>query len=401
MPRRPLQHLPREITVLVSSAFVIALGWGLVAPVLPQFARSFDVGVAAASFIVSVFAGMRLVFAPASGALITRFGERSTYLTGLIIVALSTGACAFAQSYWQLIVLRGLGGIGSTMFTISAMALLVRLAPPAMRGRVSSAYGSAFLVGNVAGPLLGSALSGLGYRAPFLIYAVALVIAASFVWRFLGAAQLLPSADVTPPPPVTLREALGNSAYRALLASGFANGWSNFGVRIALVPLFAAAMPSIGAGWAGISLTLFALGNVIAITPAGRGVDRHGRKPFIQVGLGVTAASMMAMGWFPNVPMLLVLSVLAGVGTGLLTPGSQAAVADVVGSTRSGGSVLATYQMAGDFGAILGPVLAGWTADLVGFGWAFTLTGAVLGLAAIVWIPARETFVKQHVEAAT
>lgn len=110
--------LPREIWVLVVASFVIALGFGLVAPALPQFARSFDVGVTAATVVVSSFAAMRLLFAPASGSLVQKLGERPVYITGLLIVALSTGACAFAASYWQLLVFRALGGIGSTMFTV-------------------------------------------------------------------------------------------------------------------------------------------------------------------------------------------------------------------------------------------------------------------------------------------
>lgn len=63
-PKQPT--IPREIKVLIAAAFVIALGFGLIAPILPQFAKSFDVGVAAAGFIVSVFALTRLAFAPVS-----------------------------------------------------------------------------------------------------------------------------------------------------------------------------------------------------------------------------------------------------------------------------------------------------------------------------------------------
>ncbi|MGZ4524540.1 MAG: MFS transporter, partial [Mycobacteriaceae bacterium] len=127
-------RLPREIWVLVVAAFVVAIGFGIVAPALPAFARSFDVGVTAASVVISAFAFMRLAFAPVSGRLVQRLGEQPVYLVGLLIVALSTGACAFAQSYWQLLVFRGLGGIGSTMFTVAAVGLLVRIAPPAIRG---------------------------------------------------------------------------------------------------------------------------------------------------------------------------------------------------------------------------------------------------------------------------
>ena len=53
------------------------------------------------------------------------------------------------------------------------------------------------------------------------------------------------------------------------------------------------------------------------------------------------------------------LSVLSGIGAGLVNPGQQASVADVVGSGRSGGTVLSTFQMSQDAGAILGPVLVG------------------------------------------
>ena len=62
------------------------------------------------------------VFAPAGGALIGRLGERPVYVAGLLIVAASTAACAFAQDYWQLLMFRGLGGAGSVMFTVASMA---------------------------------------------------------------------------------------------------------------------------------------------------------------------------------------------------------------------------------------------------------------------------------------
>src|SRR5690625_6061798 len=167
----PRPTMPREIWVLAGAALLIALGFGLVSPVLPQFARSFDVSVAAASFVVSAFALCRLLFAPAGGALIARLGERRIYLAGLLIVAASSVATALAQTYVQLLVFRGLGGIGSTMFTVSAMGLIVRLAPPTARGRASSTYATAFLLGNITGPVLGGLLGEFGLRVPFVVYA--------------------------------------------------------------------------------------------------------------------------------------------------------------------------------------------------------------------------------------
>ena len=117
-PREPKTPIPREIWVLVSAAFVIALGFGLIAPILPQYARSFDVSVFAASFVVSSFSIFRLIFAPTSGRLVDKVGYRYTYLGGLTIVAVSTLLVGVAWDYWSLLVFRALGGIGSTMFTV-------------------------------------------------------------------------------------------------------------------------------------------------------------------------------------------------------------------------------------------------------------------------------------------
>jgi MFS family permease len=377
---------------MLVAAFLIALGFGLVAPVLPQFATTFDVGATAAAVIVSIFAFMRLVFAPAGGALIVRLGERPVYVAGLLIVAASTAACAFAQDYWQLLVFRGLGGAGSVMFTVASMALVVRLAPPESRGRVSGAYASAFLIGNVFGPVVGGLLAGFGLRVPFLVYAAALVLAALVVQTQLSHVPAASRPDGSTAPAMDLREALHDSAYRAGLFSSFANGWATFGVRMATVPLFAVAALNAGPESAGWALAVFAAANAVALTFSGRLADSLGRKPMMVSGLLVTGTATAAIGFTHELLWFLLATAAAGIGSGLLGPAQQAAMADVVGNERSGGRVLAIFQMTADSGAIIGPVLAGLLADRLGYGWAFGVTGGVLVAAAAGWLMARETF---------
>ncbi len=371
--------------MLVSAALLIALGYGLVAPILPQFARSFDVGVILASAIVTVFALVRLLFAPAGGALVAKFGERRIYMGGLIIVAVSSAACGFAPDYWSLLVFRGIGGIGSVMFTVSSMGLLVRLSPPAQRGHTSSLYGTAFLLGNILGPILGSLLQGFGMRVPFFIYAATVGVAVLVVAIFLrGGAGGIPADDVIQER-MTLSEALGLPYYRALLLTGFAHGWSNFGVRIALLPLMAASIPAIGDAAAGIALTLFALGNALTQQATGRLIDKRGRRPFLVLGLAISAAATVPFGWLQTLPWFLFLAAVAGAGAAFIAPASQALLADLIGSNRNGGQALSTYSMATDLGSIAGTLLAGIIAQLIGFGWAFTVTGIVLAVAMVPW----------------
>jgi MFS family permease len=384
-------RIPREIWVLIAAAFVIAIGFGLITPVLPQYAQSFGVGATASSIVVSAFAFFRLVFAPGGGKLIAALGERPVYLIGLIIVALSTGATAFADSYWQLLLFRSLGGIGSTMFTVSAVALIVRLAPPSIRGRVSSAYGSAFLLGGIGGPVMGGLLGNLGLRVPFLVYAVALLIAAAIVGVLIRPEALRPASDAPVRDVFTMRDGLQDSAYRAALGSAVANGWANFGVRNAILPLFAASVVGSAPWVAGAALAVFAAGNAVGLTFSGRRSDRVGRRPFIIGGLLVSGLATLVTGWAGSLTLLLLVSVIAGLGAGTLNPAQQASLADVIGHERNGGPAIAAVQMASDLGSIIGPIVAGVLVDRGSYPLAFGLTGLITLAAALPWLRARET----------
>ncbi len=389
--------IPREIWILVGATFIIAIGFGLITPVLPQFARSFDVTVTAASIVVSAFALFRLMFAPVGGRLITAIGERPVYLTGVLIVALSTGVTAFAQNYWQLLVFRSLGGIGSTMFTVASYALLIRLSPPELRGRTASAFASAFLLGGVVGPLVGGLLGGIGLRVPFLVYSAALLIAAVVIAVFLPRARLQALRDTATEPPLGFRRALRDSAYRSALVSGVAHGWSNFGVRMAIIPLFIAAVlvgtvhEARSAQFAGFAIAVFAGGNALALTFSGHLADRVGRKLPVISGLVISGVATIGLGLLDNIWVIFALCLVAGVGAGIVNPAQQATVGDIVGNGRSGGTVLAGFQMATDAGTILGPVLVAMLVDHYGYAEGFLATGAILLLAALAWLPARES----------
>ncbi len=389
--------IPAELKVMIVSAFVIAIGFGIVAPILPQYASDFGVSAMAVSAVVSAFGLFRLVFAPLSGRLTQRMGETPVYVVGLIIVAASMFATAYAPTYELLLVFRALGGIGSTFFTVSAMTFLARKAPPQIRGRVAGAYASAFLIGNVAGPLVGSSLLVFGPRVPFLVYGAALLIAATIVFFMLRASRLEDKQRQDTRENATLAEAWSQRAYRAALTAAFANGWATFGLRNSIVPLFAASAFA-GAGWfidsaqlAGVALATFAAGNVVAVLVFSGRSDQWGRKRPIVIGMVVAAAGTGTLGLSPTPEVLLGLSVVAGAGTGLVNPAQQAAVADIVGAGRNGGPVVSTFQMTQDLGSILGPLLAGLLVDTLGFVWAFAVTGAILLVGAVAWSLAPET----------
>ena len=396
-PTATKERLPREVWVLIAANVVVALGYGVVAPVLPQYARHFGVSISAATFVITAFAVMRLVAAPPAGLLVQRLGERRVYISGLLIVALSTGACAFAQTYWQLLLFRSLGGLGSAMFTVSSLGLMIRISPPDARGRVAGLFSSGFLVGSVCGPVLGSLTAGFGLAAPFMIYGTALLIAAAVVFFSLRHGSFAAPA-VSTEPAVSLRVVMRERAYRAALFSNFATGWAAFGLRIALVPLFVVEALGHGAGIAGLALATFAVGNVSVVIPSGYLSDRIGRRKLLIVGLTVSAASTILVGFTSSLPVFLAAAYVTGAATGIFISPQQAAVADIVGNKARGGTAVATFQMMADFGSIIGSLVVGQVAEHASFGTAFIVSGVVLLLAALAWTVAPETRGRPPVE---
>ncbi|OBA59454.1 MFS transporter permease [Mycobacterium sp. 1100029.7] len=369
---------------------MVALGYGVISPALPSFARSFGVSIKAVTFLVTVFSLSRLCFAPISGQLVQRLGERRIYIGGMLIVAVATAACAFSQAYWQLLVYRVISGIGSTMFYVSALGLMIHISPPDARGRVAGLFTTSFMVGAVGGPAVGALAAGWGLTAPFIVYGVALLGVAVVLYYSLRNSTL-----TAPGPPtrstVTMREALRVRAYWSSLGANFATGWSAFGLRVALVPLFITDIMGRGVGIIGIALAAFAGGNAMAMIPSGYLSDRMGRRTLMIVGLTLSGVATVFLGAASSLTTFLVAAVVVGAVTGIYMSPMQAAVADILGSEARAGSPVAAVQMMSDLGAIVGSMTLGWVAERLSYGWGFTISGIVLLVAAVGWVAAPET----------
>ena len=390
--RGPLRGLPVEVAVLSAVAFFVAAGFGIVAPAIPVFARSFGVSRTAAGAVISAFALMRLISALGCGRLVNRVGERLVLGAGITIVAVSSALAGLAANYGQLLTLRGVGGIGSAMFSVSAGSLLLGVTSSEQRGRAMGAFSGGFLLGGIAGPGLGGLVTGWSLRAPFFLYAATLAAAGG-----VGLA-LLPrrpgrhgaGAQDTAQPRLSVRQAFRLPAFRAAAGVNLADNWAAVGVRSALVPLLVVEVLHRSPIWTGIGLTVFTLGNIVTLTLGSRLADRRGRRPLLLAGCLGSAVGTTMLVLPHSLPLFLAAMAVFGLGSGLLDVAPGAMLGDVAGG-RGGGTVVAAYQMAGDIGSLTGPVLAGALADTAGFSAAFALTTAVLVAAAVAAFRAPET----------
>ena len=389
--RGPFRGLPREVPILTAISFTVALGFGIVAPDIPAFARHFGVSTAAAASVVSAFALMRIVGALPAGRLADRLGQPAVMAVGIAIVAVSSIVAGFSGSFAELIILRGAGGFGSAMFGVSAQTLLLVSVPAEQRGRASGLFAGGFLVGGISGPALGGIIAAWSMRAPFLIYGALLIVPAVIAAAVLREKSSR-RAETAPRERRAFAEiagALRDRAYRAAATANLADGFAAMGVRSAIVPLFVRDILHRSAIWTGIGFLVVAALNAGALLPAGRLADRFGRRPVIVSGCLVAAAGLVMLALLPGLTGYLAAMAVFGLGSGFLDVGPAAMLGDILG--RQGGTVVATYQMAGDVGTVSGPVTAGYLVDVASYGAAFGLGAGVLGLAAVLGLFAPET----------
>jgi MFS family permease len=388
--RGPFRGLPREVAVLTAVSFTVALGYGIVAPAIPEFARQFGVSTAEAASVVSAFALVRVVGALPAGRLVDRFGEHSVMAAGIAVVAVSSLLAAFSHSFTQLIVLRGVGGLGSAMFSVSSLTLLLASVPGELRGRASGLYSGGFLIGGISGPAVGGLVAAWSLRAPFLIYGGLLVIPAVIAaFGLRDAPQRRASQQLPARPFAALAGALRNAAFRAAASANLADGFAVVGVRAAIVPLFVRDVLHRSPVWTGIGFGLFAVLNAAMLLPGGWVADAVGRRPVIIAGCAVSAGGMVVLAVLPGLGGYLAGLAVAGLGSGLLDVAPSAMIGDIL--PERGGSLVAVYQMAGDAGTVTGPVAAGFLVDTFSYTAAFGLAAATLGLAAVLSVFAPET----------
>ena len=386
----PFAQFPREVSVLVFASFFVAVGFGIIAPTIPLFASSFEVSNTQVGAIVSAFAFARFASGLISGKMVDHFGERLIYSFGVGFVALTSFAAGLAQSYEQLLIFRAVGGLGSSMFSVAAGSILIRAVDDSHRARAQSLYNGSFLLGMMAGPVLGGALSIISLRAPLLIYAVLLVFASA------SGAFLLRNSTLAAKPTVkqesgaiTLRSALALKPYRIALVISFCTAWVLFGMARSILPLFMVEDIKVTASFMGLGFTISTIIQGAFLLQAGKLSDINGRKYSAVIGTSLLTLFALALAFTTEPLMFIAASVIVGFAGAFLSTTPYAIVGDVL--EGKGGQVIGLFQMAGDAGAMIAPIALGAIADSYGYRPAFFVTAALMAFAVLVSTKLPET----------
>jgi MFS family permease len=356
----------------------------LIIPAIPIFAASFGVNKTAIGLIISSFAIMRFSSGLISGKLVDRFGERAVLGFGLFMVSFFTLLTALSQSYGQLLTFRSLGGLGSSMFSVSAGSLLMRSVSDDVRARAQSLYNGGFLLGGITGPAFGGVLSAISLRAPFFVYSSTLAIAGMIALVFLSEKRLgkkvnAPTSEIGQ---TTLSQAFKLRPYQVALMLAFINNWILFGLRSSILPLFVTEKLNSTAAIAGLGLTIGALVQGVFMLRAGKYSDTKGRKAAFLFGSAFVLFGILMLAFTTNTALYFISMALFGLGGAYVGTAPGSVVGDII--KGRGGQVIAAWQMAGDAGMIFGPVIVGLLTDIFSYQVAFLVSAGIWMIAMLL-----------------
>ncbi|HEU5319311.1 MAG TPA: MFS transporter, partial [Methylomirabilota bacterium] len=159
------------------------LGFGAIVAVVALYASSFGVGQSAIGIAIAVYGLARFLVAMPAGQLADRVGRRGVLALGGLVTAAGNLLCAYAPTYALFIGGRFVAGAGASLVLIGGTIVLADITTPANRGRTMAIYQGVFLFAVGVGPVPGGLLAErLGLTAPFVVYAIAGVVAAGVAW---------------------------------------------------------------------------------------------------------------------------------------------------------------------------------------------------------------------------
>lgn len=367
MEPRPAS-LARDVRVvgLVSGAHLLSHFFQLaLAPLFPILRDEFAVSYVALGAITTAFYAISGICQAFAGTLVDRFGAGRVLIAGVSLLAGAIMGAAFATSYWMLIPVAIVAGLGNSVFHPADLAILSTRISSRIMGRAYSAHATCGTLGYALSPfVIGSVALLANWRVALVIAGAIGLAGAVVLWWYRsdldvhrarahdpGAAHASYWSVIANP--IVMSAFL----YFALMA-GAGIGVQNF-ATVAMVKLHGVAL-TVAAG----AVTIYIVGSAAGTLAGGVIADRTARHDVVAIAGLTTAALLMvvtASAGLGFTAMLTVLS-LAGFFAGLTAPSRDMLVRSIT-PPAAAGRIFGFVYSGLDLGSCVAPLVFGLLID--------------------------------------
>lgn len=306
--------------ILFWCGLVILTSMYITIPLSEVFSHAFQISSSEAAWIGSSFSLCYALGCLLYGPFSDRYGRKVFLVASIIGLTVVTLALGFVDSFYGLIMLRGVQGLVAAAFAPIALVYAGEMFPPHKRltavGFISSGLLMAGIVGQVFSGIVNEAL---GWRAIFFILGIVYGITSVIVMRFL------PKDEMLRPKENVLRKFKQMTILlkQSQLLLAFA---ITFMLLLTLVGMYTVLGSYLSSAKFGLSsqdilyIRAFGIAGMLLSPFSGRIAQKLGMAAVLRGGLALAAIGLLALGFSTNLPLLVLMSVVFVAGIALVTP---------------------------------------------------------------------------------
>jgi MFS family permease len=361
-PREASPPSPWAAPSLIAVIFINMLGFGIIVPLLPFYAKSMHASPGEIALIFSAYSMGGFFGEPFWGRLSDRLGRKPLLISTISGNCLCYLALAFAPNVAVAFIVRFLGGLMSGNGAV-IQGYIADVTPPERRARALSRQSAAWNVGMIVGPAVGGAfahtdIGPIGFRIPLFIAAGLSAVAVSGIILFIRESRIRDqSISHRPSRWAAIGEAVRNPVIGRLMLLTFLVGFAFTGIE-STFGLWGLAR--FGWGPRQISVCFAAVGAVAALTQffvTGPLSERYGEGRMLAVGMSMTVLGSLLQPFSIGLPTTTLLMCVTAVGQSVAWPNVTALISRTANPHRQG-QILGLNNASGSFARFVGPFCA-------------------------------------------
>jgi DHA1 family tetracycline resistance protein-like MFS transporter len=372
----------KALAVLFLTIFLDLMGFGLIIPILPTYAKTLGATDAMVGLLGTSFSIMQFIFASFWGGLSDRFGRRPIMLISIAIMVVAYVLFANATVLWLLFATRLLKGFGAANLSV-AQAYISDVVPQKDRTKAFGVIGAAFGLGFIFGPSIGGVINEF-YGVAGVGYFAACLGTLNFIlaWLFLkeSLVEKSDSIELFPNPFKDLVRFKHIPEVNALFTINFVYvlGFSMMQITATLLwaEHFGLSEMHIGYTFAYVGL----LAVIIQGGLIGKFNSWFGERNLLVIGTLLAAIGLFGMPFVPteHFSLELVCMTFLSLGNALLTPTVSSLLSSFAPEGMQG-KILGTNQSVGSLARVVGPAVGG-----VAYGWHFSYPYLLAGSISLI-----------------
>lgn len=361
--------------------FIDITGFGMIIPLLPFYAETFQAGSTALGVLVASFSIMQFIFSPILGRISDNVGRKPVLVLSILTSMASFILFALANSFFILILSRIVAGMATE--TAVAQAYIADITSKKERstgiGRVAAAHGAGFIIG----PAIGGLLSVYGFSAPGFAAAILTLLNLLFVFFFLPESIQNKSLGIR-----ITRNSI--AVYLRKLVDALAKPLTGMVLVIFFIVFLAfSAIPVIvpllgisffGFGSVEMSYFFMYIGLIQIVLQGfiiGRLANRFGEEKLIVFGPLAMMVGMFLMPLFPNIVIFLASLTMIASGSGVMRTVVPGFISKRTPANEQGG-ILGVTQSVSTIARVPGPLVGGFVFEFAGLAAPFFLGASLL-----------------------